>query len=177
MSSRRDCIFEIHQLWQLGFSRVYSNSYSSYWFEPESVKIGQSSHKMYSYNILNFQESTTILNACTKKSGNILKAPRICTCIYAFYVFIYTYRFTCYHMHMYIYTLRLHTYTHIQIVGGGLSVTVIVLRNEIGDPRSNSERGYSCFSSRKWPWEQPDLFSPPPQLWINSWTDWTLEPY
>ena len=37
----------------------------------------QSSHKMYSNNILNFQESTTILNACTKKSGNLLNAPRI----------------------------------------------------------------------------------------------------
>ena len=24
-SSRSDCIFEIHQLWQSGFSRVYSN--------------------------------------------------------------------------------------------------------------------------------------------------------
>ena len=31
---------------------------------------------MYSNNILNFQESTTISNACTKKSGNLLKAPR-----------------------------------------------------------------------------------------------------
>ena len=40
------------------------------------IKIGQSSHKMYSNNILNFQEFTTILNACTKKSGNLLKAPR-----------------------------------------------------------------------------------------------------
>ena len=30
---------------------------------------------MYSNNILNFQESTTILNAGTKKSGNLLKAP------------------------------------------------------------------------------------------------------
>ena len=29
---------------------------------------------MYSNNILNFQESMTILNACTKKSGNLLKA-------------------------------------------------------------------------------------------------------
>ncbi len=36
-------------------------------FEPEIIKIGQSSHKMYSNNILNFQESTIILNACTKK--------------------------------------------------------------------------------------------------------------
>ena len=39
-------------------------------FAAEIIKIGQSSHKMYSYNILNFQESTPILNACTKKSGN-----------------------------------------------------------------------------------------------------------
>ena len=30
---------------------------------------------MYSNNILNFQESATILNACTKKSGNLLNAP------------------------------------------------------------------------------------------------------
>ena len=41
------------------------------------IKIGQSSYKMYSNNILNFQESTTILNACTKKRvGNLLNAPR-----------------------------------------------------------------------------------------------------
>ena len=26
---------------------------------------------------MNFQESTTILNACTKKSGSLLKAPRM----------------------------------------------------------------------------------------------------
>ena len=32
---------------------------------------------MYSNNIVNFQESTTILNACTKKSGNLLKATSI----------------------------------------------------------------------------------------------------
>ena len=29
---------------------------------------------MYSNKILNFQESTTISNACTKKSGNLLNA-------------------------------------------------------------------------------------------------------
>ena len=72
-----DCIFEIHQLWQSSFSRVYSNYCCSYWFEPEIIKIGQSSYKMGSNSILNFQESTTILNACTKKSGNLLKAPRV----------------------------------------------------------------------------------------------------
>ena len=68
LSSCPDCIFEIHQLWQWGFSRVYSNSCCSCSFEREIIKIGQSSHKMYSNNILNFQESTTILNVCTKKS-------------------------------------------------------------------------------------------------------------
>ena len=62
-----DCIFETHQLWQSGFNRMFSNSYCSYSFEPEIIKIGQSSHKMYSNNMLNFQESTTILNTCTKK--------------------------------------------------------------------------------------------------------------
>ena len=69
--------FKIPQLWQSGFSRVYSNCCCSCWFEPKIIKISQSSHNMYSNNILIFQESTTILNACTKKSGNLLKIPRI----------------------------------------------------------------------------------------------------
>ena len=54
VSSRPDWIFEIHQLWQSGFSRVYSNCCCSCWFEPEIIKIGQSSHNMYSNNIVNF---------------------------------------------------------------------------------------------------------------------------
>ena len=33
--------------------------------------------RCYSNNIVNFQESTTILNACTKKSGNLLNTSRI----------------------------------------------------------------------------------------------------
>ena len=78
VSWRPDCIFEINQLWQSGFSRVSSNSCYSCSFEAEIIRIGQSSNKMYSNNIMNFQESTIILNACTKKkSGNLLKAPRI----------------------------------------------------------------------------------------------------
>ena len=51
------------------FSRVYSNSCCSCSFEREIIKIGQSSHKMYSNKILNFQESTTILNALTKENS------------------------------------------------------------------------------------------------------------
>ena len=77
VSSCPDCIFENHQLWQSGFSRVYTNSCCSCWFEPEIITIGQSSDKMYSNKILNFQESATILNAWIKKSGILLKAPRI----------------------------------------------------------------------------------------------------
>ena len=60
VSSRPDCIFEIHQLWQSGCSSCS--------FEAEIIKIGQLTYKMYSNNIVNFQESTTNLNACTKKS-------------------------------------------------------------------------------------------------------------
>ena len=67
VSSRPDWIFEIHQLWQSGFSMVYSSSCCSCSFEREIIKIGQSSHKMDCNNKLNFQESTTILTACTKK--------------------------------------------------------------------------------------------------------------
>ena len=58
-------IFEIPQLWKSGFSRVYSSRCCSCSFEPENIKIGQSSHKMYSNNTLNCQESTTTLNAWT----------------------------------------------------------------------------------------------------------------
>ena len=61
VSSLPDYIFENHQQWQSGFSRVYSNSCCSCSFEPDIIKISQSSHKMYSNNIVNCQESTTIL--------------------------------------------------------------------------------------------------------------------
>ena len=54
VSPRPDCIFEIHQQWQSGFSRVYSNCCCSCLFELEILKIGQSSHKMYTNNILIF---------------------------------------------------------------------------------------------------------------------------
>ena len=70
-----DSIFEILQLWQSGFSRVYSNCCCSCWFKAEIMEIGQSSHKMYSNNILNFQESTTILNAHTKKVWKLIVCP------------------------------------------------------------------------------------------------------
>ena len=66
VSTRPDCIFEIPQLWQSGFSRVYSNCCCSCSFEREIIKIGQYSHTMYSNKTLNFQVSMTIWNAYTK---------------------------------------------------------------------------------------------------------------
>ena len=74
-----DCIFEIHQLWQSGFSRVYSNCCCSCSFEPEIIKITPSSHTMYSNNIVNFQEFTTILNADRKKSLETYRIPLVFT--------------------------------------------------------------------------------------------------
>ena len=70
-----DYIFEIHQLWQSGFSRMYCNCCCSCLFEPEIIKIGQSFHKIYNNNLLNFQESTTILYAHTKKVWKLI----VCT--------------------------------------------------------------------------------------------------
>ena len=87
VSSHPDCIFEIHQLWQSGFSRVYSNSCCSCSFEPEIIKIGQSSHKMYSNNIVNFQESTTILNAWTKTAWKLIECPM--------YVYVFVSEYIC----------------------------------------------------------------------------------
>ena len=102
VTPRPDCIFEIHLLWQSGFNRVYSNSCCSYSFKPEIIRIDQSSHKMYITNILNFQESTTILNACTKKDWELIDI----------YIYIYIYKwvrlYVCVSMpilHWFIYTI------------------------------------------------------------------------
>ena len=101
VSSRPDCIFEIHQLWQSGFSRVYSNFFCSYSLEPEIIKICQSFHNMYSNNIVNFQESTTILNACTKKVWKPIECTtyiNVCECVYI-YIYIYIQTDTYTHTH------------------------------------------------------------------------------
>ena len=71
--SRPDCIFEIHQLWQSGFCRCIP-------IAAEVVHLNLKSKQLVSHLIrciLNCQESTTILNACTKKSGNLLNDPHI----------------------------------------------------------------------------------------------------
>ena len=50
---------------------MYSNCCCSCLFEGDIIKIAQPSHNY----ILNFQESMTILNASTKKSGSLLNVP------------------------------------------------------------------------------------------------------
>ena len=77
VSSLPDYIFKINQLWQSSFSRVYSNCCCSCLFEPEILKIGHSSHTMYGNNIVNFQDSTTMLNACTKKVWKLIGSHSI----------------------------------------------------------------------------------------------------
>ena len=106
-----DCIFEIHQLWQTGFSRVYSNCYCSCSFEPEIIKIVQSSHKMYSNKILNFQESTTILNACKKSMEtywmhHVYIYIYICIHISIYYIYVYIYKNAYLYMYIFICTLK-----------------------------------------------------------------------
>ena len=64
---------------------MYSNSCCSCSFQAEIIKLGQSSYKMYSNNILNFQVSTTILNAHTKMSGEII----VCSSYIYIYIYIY----------------------------------------------------------------------------------------
>ena len=75
MSSRPDCIFEIHQLWLSGFSRVYFNCCCSCSVEPEIMKIDQSSYTINSNKILYFHEFTKILNASTKKFWKLIEGP------------------------------------------------------------------------------------------------------
>ena len=121
VSSRPDCIFEVHQLYQSGFSRMYSNSWCSCSFEAEIIKIYLSYHKMYSNNILNFQVSTIILNACTKKVWKLIEYTTymqsymhtfIYMCVYM-YIYIYTYKYTHTHTHTHIYIcIHMHIYVY-----------------------------------------------------------------
>ena len=91
MSSCPDCIFEIHQPCQSGFSKVYSNFCCSCSFEYEITKIGQSSHKKYSNNVVNFQESMTILNGRTKNLETYWKPPPHTHTYIYIYIYIYVY--------------------------------------------------------------------------------------
>ena len=138
-----DCIFEIHQRWQLGFSRVYTNCCCSCSFEAEIINIGQSTYNMYRGNILNFQESTIIRNAHTKKkkAGNLSCAPHIwyiCTHTHThththiyIYTYIYIYKFIYIYIHIYTHThTHAHTHIYIYIYSGGHKVQNDIVSSE-----------------------------------------------
>ena len=100
-----DCIFDIHQLWQSDFSRVYSNCCCSCSFEPEIIRISQSSQKIYSNSILNFQESTTILNARTKKSLETYRMHLVYMSARIYiYILIWLCMYRCMYVSMYVCT-------------------------------------------------------------------------
>ena len=58
--------------------------YTFLWHFFQVLKQNFKYHKIYSNNIVNFQECTTILNACTKKSGNLLNSLYIIIHIYIY---------------------------------------------------------------------------------------------
>ena len=67
--------------------RVYSNSCCSCSFEPEIIKISQSSHKMYSNNILNFWRVYDNFKCLSKKVWKLIEGT--------------TYPYTCRFMWLY----------------------------------------------------------------------------
>ena len=98
-----DYIFEIHQLWQWGFSRVYSNCCCSCSFEPEILKIGQSSYTMCSNNIVNFQESTKLIAYI-----ETYRIYRNLSHISRTYIYIYIYIYIPKFISLYIYLFILY---------------------------------------------------------------------
>ena len=112
VSSCPDCIFEIHQLWQSGFSRVYSNFCS---FEPEIIKISQSVHKMYSNNMLKFQESVTILNAHTKKIWKLIEGTMyFSNNFFLVHLYVFLFPFSFYNISLW-FNFILYIYIYIYI--------------------------------------------------------------
>ena len=87
VAARPDFIFEIHHLWQSGFSRVYSNCCCAGSFEPEIIKFCQSSHKMYHNNI----ESSCVYNNVKCLYKKVWKLINGFSFIYI-YIYIYAAR-------------------------------------------------------------------------------------
>ena len=70
VSSRPDWIFEIPQLWQSGFRRVYSTWCCSSSFKPEIIRCLAVAYWIFK-SLRQFERPEQ-----KKKSGNLLKAPR-----------------------------------------------------------------------------------------------------
>ena len=89
----------------IGFSRVYSNCFCSCSFQLEIIKIGQLSHMIYSNNILNFEMSTAISNACTKIVWKLIEVTDVVAVNIFCKLFLFAFRFLCY-IYTYIYMSR-----------------------------------------------------------------------
>ena len=86
------------------------------------MKIGQSSHKIYSNNILIFQESTTILNVHTKKN---LETYRM-HLVHTFFLFISL--FIC----LWKYSFSLNTFsTHLICLTAEYIAVITVIPSEL----------------------------------------------
>ena len=71
---------------------------------------------MYSNNIVNVQESTTILNTCTKKVWKLIEGSTYLICNIYIYIYIYIYMYIyIYKIYIYIYIFYIYIYIYIYI--------------------------------------------------------------
>ena len=108
---------------------------------------------MYSNNILNFQDSTTILNAHTKKAGNVSYAPRISIYIYI-YIYIHTYIGVCVYTKFYF----INKMYFIEVFGNRKSVYSRTLSKKISWDGSFHETVSMTFFIEPCSWNS--LFNP-----------------
>ena len=94
---------------------MYSNCCCRCSFELEIIKIGQSSHKMYSNNIVNSRVYDKF-KFLYKKVWKLIECTMcvcvcVCVCIYIYiYIYIYTHKCTsicCVYVYMYVYLFGL----------------------------------------------------------------------
>ena len=71
-----DCIFEIHQLWQSGFSRVYSYYCCSCSFNPEIIKLVSHLIRYIAIAYWIFKCLQQFQMSIRKMSGSLLYEPR-----------------------------------------------------------------------------------------------------
>ena len=74
VSSRPDCIFEIHQLWQSGFSRVYSNCCCSCSFVYDNFKCLYKKRLETYWMHCVFSLDLTYLSRCSYSFSNFAKS-------------------------------------------------------------------------------------------------------
>ena len=111
VSSHPHCIFEIHQLWQSGFNKLYSNCCCSCSFEAEIIKINQSSRKMYSNKYTEFSRVYNNSKFLNKKVWKLFECTTYTYIhIYITCIFIYIHRYSWIYIYIYIYVSIITVY-------------------------------------------------------------------